>query len=190
MPPATLDVSLVLSPRPVHSRLDNLAVRRSAESDSLHAAREFVHVGEPAVSRLLRVVCPVADGIAGVPRHRRACPTTFEANIVQESAPKGVESEHVRVAHDDEQRLRACHGDCGHVQPSFNGAGKNEYVPLKRRGLATNPSVCRRSYSTNSRLLRTVEMMITRRSCPWNSSTLPTFTWSATPRSELRILTT
>jgi hypothetical protein len=36
---------------------------------------------------------------------------------------------------------------------------------LNRRGLATKPSVCRRSYSTNSRLLRTVEMMITRRSC-------------------------
>ena len=38
-------------------------------------------------------------------------------------------------------------------------------LPFSRRGLATKPSVCLKSYSTKSRLLRTVDIMITLRSC-------------------------
>ena len=44
-------------------------------------------------------------------------------------------------------------------------------VPLKRRGLATNPSVCRMSLITNSMDDRTVEMIITLRSLNQFSNT-------------------
>lgn len=62
---------------------------------------------------------------------------------------------------------------------------------LRRRGDATNPTVCRTSDSIRRGLLRTVDRIIAIRSCPWNSSTEPTFgLWISRVSSIWRILKT
>ena len=56
---------------------------------------------------------------------------------------------------------------------------------LNLLGLSRNPRLCLRSKPMKSSDERTVEMMITRRSCPWKSSVLPTLT---SPKSAPKVI--